>query len=169
MDFLLRPDRLIRICSKLDSSGIIERFIHVPDKGELYDFAPHINISEENDDVTMYHVRVGYDLRKFNKRHNMNRYTMAILVTENGVEINITFTPNHFDEFFHRLKKQYKKVQKKCLTCEDVGTEVPKEYDELYQLLREYRFHARQMMNYFWNNQLQFYFDKQKIITNSNV
>lgn len=169
MDLLVRPDRLIRICESLDSTGIIKHFVHVPDKGELYDFAPHVNISETNTDLHMYPVRFGYNFKNTDLRHNMNMYTMGVVITEDGVEINIMFTPNHYDEFMHRLKKQIKKMKKRLLTCEDNGEEYPPEWSDILDKLKEYRFHGKMMRNYFWNNLISFYFDKDKIIQNSNV
>jgi len=160
---LIRPEKLIEVCGRLDTSGVISRFVHVPDRGELHDFQPHVSLEEDNPDITMYPVRIGYDLKVDEITHNMNRYTMAILTTDHGVEINITFTPNHYDQFERKLMKHYKKINKIYQIYDDDST-IPAELADIHSMIREYRFHAKQMRNNFWNNLLSFYFDKEKVI-----
>jgi len=163
MDILLQFDRLIEICKQLDSSGIIERFVHVPYKDELYDFNPYINISNDMPDINMYYIRFGYDLKIDQIHYNMNMYPISVLVTNDYVELNIMFTPNHFDEFHHKLKKQLKKITKKYNIHEYID-DIPEKIYYSYNTLMEYQFHSKLIRNYFWNNLLLFYYDKDKII-----
>lgn len=139
-----------------DQTGIIDAFVHVGDKGDLYDYSRFVNVNSEHIDAYMYPIRFGFKLNNDNVVL-MNQFFATLILEEDVISLYIAFTPNHYEEFISKIEMHLENFKKQS---PDMTEEYIKEMDEFADVLKEKRFIAKEMRNCFYNNCLYFEFNR---------
>jgi len=139
-----------------DQTGIIEAFVHVGDKGDLYDYQRFVNMTAEYVDVYMYPIRFGFKLNGDNIVL-MHQFFTSLVIEEDNICLYISFTPNHYEEFISKIEMHLDDFAKQPA---DMTEEYHKDIDNFIDILKEKRFVAKEMRNCFHNNGLYFEFNR---------
>jgi len=144
-----------------DHTGILEAFVHVGDKGDLYDYQRFINMNSDFVDAYMYPIRFGFNLNGDNVVL-MNQFFTTLILDDAELSFHIAFTPNHYEEFISKIEMHLDDFAKQPA---DMTDEYRKDIENFIDILKEKRFIAKTMRNCFYNNALLFQFDR-KLFTN---